>query len=348
MIMKITVVGAGAIGGVLGAYLAKGGRNVEFVDVAEDHIAAIRANGLEIRAQEGTFRVPVQAYTPEQLLKKAETLQCVLLCVKAQFTQAALQPLLPLMNEESFVVSVQNGLCEVEIAEVVGKERTVGGFVNIFADYLEPGVISYGGKGALSIGEVDGRMTTRLQALEQEMSVLDRVVISDNVMGYLWGKLAYGAILTATALTNETIADVVDNPRYRVMLMNLAAEVLAVADYAGVTTVAFDDWDPADAYPRQSRDLARMNRQLDLHVARLRGYSKVHSGIWRDMAVRKRKTEKPYHFRPIFKLAEEAKLELPLCRLLLSLLDELENGRREFTTDNLELLLKLNQEVYGS
>ncbi|MDD2498636.1 MAG: 2-dehydropantoate 2-reductase [Desulfitobacteriaceae bacterium] len=345
--MKFTVIGAGAIGGVIGAYLAKGSRDVELVDVALEHIKILNDQGIKIIAQDKTFVVPVKAYTPQQLLDKKEMLECVLLCVKAQFTKDALQPLLPLMDENTFVVSVQNGLCELEIAELVGRERTVGGFVNIFSDYLEPGVISYGGKGALSIGELDGSVSPRLNAMKEEMAVLDRIVISDNVTGFLWAKLAYGAILTATALTNEEMAAVFDNPRYRVMLMDLAAEVLKVADYAGVKTTAFDDWNPADAYPRETRDLERMSRQLDIHVKRLRGYTKVHSGIWRDIAVRKRKTEKPYHFIPVFKLAEEAKIEMPLCRLLLEMLNELENGTRSFSLDNLEILLKKDNEIYN-
>lgn len=344
--MRITIVGAGAIGGVIGAYLAKGCRNIEFVDVVEEHIGALNTHGLKIIAQEKTFTVPVIAYTPKQLLKRQETLQCLLLCVKAQHTQKALQPFLPMMDKKSFVVSVQNGLCEIEIAELVGSERTVGGFVNIFADYLEPGVISYGGKGELAIGELDGSISPRLQALKKEMSVLDRITISANIPGFLWAKLAYGAILTATALTNETIADIIDNHRYRTMLMNIAAEVLAVADYGGVKTVAFDDWKPEDAYPIESRNDEHMNKQLDVHVKRLRSYSKVYSGIWRDIVVRKRKTEKPYHFIPVFKLAAEAHIDMPLCKLLLEMLIEVETGKRPLTLDNLEVLLKKDQTIY--
>jgi 2-dehydropantoate 2-reductase len=337
--MKITIIGAGAIGGVIGAYLARGGRDVEVVDVNEEHIGAIKKNGLKIVSKDNQFNVPIKASTPEQLIAEGNRLECVLLSVKAQYTKDALQPLLPLIGENSFVVSVQNGLCENDIAELVGKEHTIGGFVNIFADYIAPGYINYGGKGALSIGELNGDISPRLKEIEQEMSVLDKFIITDNVMGYLWGKLAYGAMLTATALTNETIADVFDNPRYRNMLMNLAAEVLAVADYEGVNTIAFDDWNPADAYPRETRDMMRMNQQMDIHVRRLRGYSKVHSGIWRDIAIRKRKTEKPHHFKPVFKLAEEARIDMPLCRLLLKLLNEVENNERSFSVENLEELL---------
>lgn len=344
--MKITIVGAGAIGGVIGAQLAKAGRSVELVDIVKEHINEINKEGLHIETQEGNWKVDVAAFTPNQLLERNEPIECILLCVKAQFTKDALTPLLPLLTDNSFVVSVQNGLCELDIEEIVGKERTVGGFVNIFADYLKPGVISYGGKGSVSIGELDGTNSERLEQLAYELSVLEGVRISQNVLGYLWAKLAYGAILTATALTNETIADIIANHRYRPMLMNIASEVLAVADYLNIETVKFDDWDPADAYPIYSRDNDKMNQQLDIHVERLKGYSKVRSGIWRDIAIRKRKTEKPFHFKPIFKVADDANIDMPLTRLLLSLLKEVEEHQREFSLENLDVLLEKNSEVY--
>lgn len=346
--LKITVVGAGAIGGVIGAQLAKVGRSVELVDIVKEHVDKINDEGIRIETQEGNWTVDVQAFTPDQLVKRNEPIECILLCVKAQFTKEALMTLMPLLSDSSFVVSVQNGLCEIDIEQVVGKERTVGGFVNIFADYLSPGVISYGGKGSVSIGELDGTISDRLKQLEHELSVLEGVRISQNVLGYLWAKLAYGAILTATALTNETIADIIANHRYRPMLMNIASEVLAVADYLNISPVKFDDWDPADAYPINTRDNDKMNQQLDIHVQRLKGYSKVRSGIWRDIAVRKRKTEKPFHFKPIFKVADEANIEMPLTRLLLSLLDDVEEHRRDFNLENLEILLEKNDEAYQS
>ncbi|WP_339251768.1 2-dehydropantoate 2-reductase [Sporosarcina sp. FSL W8-0480] len=344
--MKITVVGAGAIGGVIGAQLARAGRDVELVDIVEEHVNKINNDGLLVKTQEDDWLVNIKAATPDQIVQRQEPIECILLCVKAQFTKDALTPLLPLLKEDSFVVSIQNGLCEIDIEEVVGRDRTVGGFVNIFADYIEPGVISYGGKGSVSIGELDGTISERLKRLEQELSDLEDVRISENVLGYLWAKLAYGAILTATALTNEIMADIFANHRYRQMLMNLASEVLAVADYMNIETVKFDDWDPKDAYPIESRDNEKMNAQLDIHVKRLQGYSKVRSGIWRDIAVRKRRTEKPYHFKPIFTIAERANIEMPLTKLLLSLLNEIEEGKREFGLGNLEILLEKNDSIY--
>lgn len=344
--MKITVIGAGAIGGIIGAYLAKGGSDVLLLDVVPEHVEQMQKNGLKIISPEGEEFLPVKADTVEHFLKtNKKSLECVILSVKAQHTKAALEPFLPFMTKNSFVISIQNGLCEYEIAELVGKERTVCGFVNIFSDYLEPGVINYGGKGALVLGEMDGTITPRMQLLEKQLQGLDELEISDDTLGYLWGKLGYVNILVATALTNETMADVIDNPKYRVMLMDLASEVLEVAEKKGIRLLPFDDWNPADAYPRD-RDIDQMNKQLDIHVKRLRTYTKVHSGIWRDLAVRHRKVESMAHLMPVIKMGEEMGLKLPLTRLNLKLIQEIQDGERDFSVDNLNILVKKDKEVY--
>ena len=102
------------------------------------------------------------------------------------------------------------------IAEVVGAERTVGAFVNFGADYLEPGVIHYGGRGAVVVGEIDGRITPRVDGDSRRVARLRRrAIVTPNIWGYLWGKEAYGAMLFATALTNDSIADALAMPAYR-------------------------------------------------------------------------------------------------------------------------------------
>ena len=94
------------------------------------------------------------------------------------------------------MVSCQNGLNELVSAETVGKARTIGAFVNFGADWEAPGHITFGNRGAVVLGELDGQATLQL-LLDFEPGA----VISDNIWGYLWGKPSYGAILKASALT---------------------------------------------------------------------------------------------------------------------------------------------------
>lgn len=299
--------------------------------------------GLTIKGNENSFTIPVKAMTLEELLELGEPLETVFLCVKAQHTGGAVNSFKHLLTPDATVVSFQNGLCEQEIANLIGKDRTVGCFINLFADYLEPGLVQYGGVGSVYIGELDGTISARVQNLVACLSALGTAKATDNIWGYLWGKLAYGAILTATALTDETIADVLEPERNRKMLMDLAAEVLAVADYLQIRPMGFDDWEPSLVYPIETRDLEKINLQVDTLIQRLRTYTKTKTGIWRDLAVRKRKTEVPYHLTPVIEVGEAAGIKLPLTESVLLMIREVEEGKREMSLSNLEILHDLYQ-----
>lgn len=341
--MKITVIGAGAIGGVIGAYLCRNGEKVQFVDINEEHVKAMREKGLSISQKEGSFTTPVEAYTVEELLEKGEKLQIVFLCVKALHTREAVRKIKDLLDDESYVVSFQNGLCEYEIAEEIGMERTVGCFINLFADYLEPGRIEYGGVGSLYIGEVEGAISPRVEQLVSVLSAWGDAKATDNIVGYLWSKLAYGAILTATATTNETIADVFEDPKYFPLVVKIGSEVLEVAGKKAIKPESFDDWQPTIVYPFTSE--AEIKQSFTILVKRLRGYTKTRTGIWRDIAVRKRKTEVPEQLNPVIKAGEAFGLQMPLTKKIVEMIEQIEIGERQQTIENLEELLMISTAI---
>ncbi|HWR39934.1 MAG TPA: 2-dehydropantoate 2-reductase N-terminal domain-containing protein [Patescibacteria group bacterium] len=342
--MKITMIGAGAIGGVLGAYLVNGGHDITFVDICEEHVNAMKSRGLTIQLPQGkTFSVPVNALTVAEIKAKKEALGMTFLCVKAQATVPALENVRELIREATAVVSCQNGLCEYEIAKLIGPERTIGCFVNLFADYIEPGVINYGGEGAVYIGEIDGSRSARVSELSQVLSEWGPVHTTGNIFGYLWSKLGYVTMLIGTALTDETIADVFENKEMRNILLDTASESLAVAESCGIETVGFDDWNPQWAYPAEKRDWEEIDREMAIHVARLRTYTKTKSGIWRDLAVRKRKTEVPSQLQPVIERARAANIAVPRLEKLLSMIIEIEEGKRGLALENISELALMRQ-----
>ena len=208
------------------------------------------------------------------------------------------------------MLSAQNGLNELTIGRIVGAARTVGAFVNFGADYLEPGVIHYGGRGAVVVGEIDGQITPRVETLHRVLLDFDdRAVVTTNIWGYLWGKEAYAAMLFATALTNESIADCLALPAYRDLFIALAQEVLAVSAAQGVTPEGFNGFEPAAYLP--GADPAAANRSLDEMVAFNRRSAKTHSGIWRDLAVRKRRTEVDAQIGIVAELGAQAGVPTP-------------------------------------
>ena len=197
----VVVWGAGAIGGTIGASLAASGRDVLFVDRVEEHVAAIAARGLEIEGPVARFRAAARAVTPERMTGRH---RLVLLAVKAHHTGEAVRMLRPFLAEDGVVVSCQNGLNEIEIAEAIGRDRTIGAFVNFGADYLAPGRIMFGNRGAVVVGELDGGATGRIASIHALLRIFEpNAVLTGSIFGYLWGKAAYGAILKASALSND-------------------------------------------------------------------------------------------------------------------------------------------------
>jgi 2-dehydropantoate 2-reductase len=334
MSAPILVWGAGAIGGTVGAFLSRAGHEVLFVDRAADHVARIDEAGLRITGPVAEFTAKARAATPEQVSGQFGT---ILLCVKAQDTESAARALLPHLARDGAVVSLQNGLNERVIAPIIGKLRTIGAFINFGADYMEPGVVHYGGRGAVVVGEIDGAVRARTEALHAMLRQFDdRAVLTQNIWGYLWAKLAYGAMLFATALTNDSIADCLAAPAHRGLFISLAREVLAVADKAGITPEAFDGFDPTAFRPGGSD--AAAEKSLDALVAFNRRSAKTHSGIWRDLAVRKRRTEADAQLGPIVSIAAEQGMTAPITSRLIALVHEIEDGQRRMETRNLDVL----------
>jgi 2-dehydropantoate 2-reductase len=333
--MEITIIGAGAIGGVLGAYLVRDGKIVTFCDIDEAHVNAINEKGLRIEGPVETFTVEGNAYTPQELVQQNPSLDTVFLCVKAQHTETALRPFLPLINEKTKVVSFQNGLCENIIASLIGREKTIGCFVNFSADYLEPGRILYGGTASLYIGELDGSISQRVLELEKILQCWGPAEVTDNIWGYLWSKMSYAGLLYATALVDETMAAVVKKRELRDTLMELCSEILEVADKEGVKPIEFDDWIPSLVYPRDTRDEQALNNQLEQLAERMAANKKTKSGIWRDLAVRKRKTEIDSQLVPIIEIGSKNNVSMPLTSLLITMIKELEADTIQMDWKNL-------------
>jgi 2-dehydropantoate 2-reductase len=332
--VPILIWGAGAIGGTVGAHLVRAGESVVFVDRDADHVAAINATGLGINGPIEEFTVKTPAFLPTQLKGRFD-IAC--LCVKALDTAAAIEALAPFVAEEGCVVSLQNGLNEKVIAAKVGEKRTIGAFVNFGADYLSPGLVTYAGRGAFVLGELDGKVTPRIRELHRLFSQFDpRAIVTPNIWGYLWGKLVYGAILFGTALTNDSIADCLAAPKYRALFIALAREVETVAMAAGIKMEAFDGFDPAAFMPGGSE--AAAHKSLDDQVTHNRKSAKTHTGIWRDLAVRKRKTEVDAQIGPIVETGAAKGIPTPLTKRLIALIHDIEDGRRPLDWSTLDAL----------
>ena len=244
---ELVIWGAGAIGGTVGAFLSRGGQNPLLVDADAAHVAAMKRSGLKVTGPVAEFTTPVRAATPDGV---RGPIRRAMLAVKSQHTSAAARMIAPLLAPDATVLSLQNGLNGDAIANEIGAERVLLALVDFASDYIEPGIIHYGGRGSVYVGELDGKITPRVQECVAVLTHFDeRIEASDNVLGLLWGKIAYGGLLTATALTNDTMADVLGDPRWRDVMGRIGGEIVKAAKAAGVAPIGVDGFD-AEAFAR--------------------------------------------------------------------------------------------------
>ena len=307
--MQLTIIGAGAIGGTIGAHLIRAGHDVLLCDADPAHVEALNQHGITIEGPVENFTVPARAVLPVDL---PASLDRVAVAVKSHHTAHAAELLRGRLSDDGYVVSFQNGLTADALASVVGSERLIVSFVNFGADVLAPGRILQGNIGAFRVGELDGADTPRLREL---VAALPYAEATDNILGFLWGKEAYGAMLYTGAVSDLSIADSLEQPRWRPLMLAVAREVLAQSP---VRPEGFDGFEPDD-----------LEGSLDRLVTFNRSSAKSHSGIYRDLMVRKRKTE-------VTDLLND--LAGPLTTHVGRLIQSIERGERTCEVANLELM----------
>ncbi|MFF2329552.1 MULTISPECIES: ketopantoate reductase family protein [unclassified Streptomyces] len=334
-----TIVGAGAIGGTVAHAMAREGIKVTLVDADAVHIEAIRADGLRIRAVDGTDdAVRMPAYTTTDYPADADPIDIAVIATKSQHTRDAAEWIAPRLAGDGRVVSLQNGVNEPVIAEVVGADRVISAFVNIFSDYLEPGVVSFGGSGALAVGMPDGSAPDR-HALDvaADFRAYGPVTASSNVTGYRFAKRGFGGILGLTSVVDLPMAEVVDTNRD--LAAAVARESTEVAVRAGIVLESFDAYEPY-AFRAEASEAVR-EAALDRLVHYLAGQPKDRSGGFRDIAVRQRPLEHGLVDDGYAGLATAHGVDTRMSRGVGAMLGEISAGKRSFSAKNLQELREL-------
>lgn len=232
--MRVAIMGVGSLGTILGAYISKGGVKVDLVDVNKEHVKALNEKGAKII---GTvdFTVPVNAITPDEM---EGTYDIVFYMVKQTYNEAALKQLLPHLGENSTVCTLQNGVPEPKVAEVIGESRTVGGTVGWGATWIEPGVselTSNPDKMTFDLGELDGQITERIQKIKELLELMCETIVLDNLTGIRWTKLMVNATFSGmSAALGCTFGDVLDDERALLCVKHIANESIDVARAKGI------------------------------------------------------------------------------------------------------------------
>jgi 2-dehydropantoate 2-reductase len=233
--MRIATIGAGGVGGYFGARLASTGSDVSFI-ARGAHLDAIRTRGLRVESPKGNLHLTdVEAASdPAEI----GVVDAVLLTVKMYDLDTAAATLSPLIGADTVVVTLENGVEAVDIvSRHVGRDHVAGGVAYVGAVISEPGVIRHTALEALIFGELDGRRSDRLAALEaacQRAGVAARV--SDDIRVDLWSKFVRLSVFSGmTAVTRSPLGVIREDPELFEMLQAACRETIEVARAKGVT-----------------------------------------------------------------------------------------------------------------
>ena len=295
MIQRIGIIGAGAVGSVVGGLLTKAGRDVTLVDQWPEHVEAIRRNGLRLSGTIPEEVVRVNALHIHELQSVAEPFDAVFIAVKSYDTEWATALALPyLRRPDGVVVDFQNGLNDERVAVVAGRDRTLGCVITISAGLYEPGhamrtdVATLGFK----IGELDGRDTPRARELARVMCAVADTNVTPNLLGERWSKLAINCMANPlSGLTGLGTLEVRTDPTIAAVGVHVGAEAIMVGRAVG------HEVEPIYGIPAQRYVDAYEGRGLRELLADIAAIAKARGGgrpsLLQDV-IKKRRTEIEY------------------------------------------------------
>ena len=231
--MKIAVMGTGGVGGYFGGLLARAGNDVTFV-ARGPHLQAIKKNGLRVEsANDGDFTAHGNALEDTAEVGPQDL---VLFTVKMYDNEDAIDAIRPFMGPDSLVLTLQNGIDNgKQLVDVFGRERVLIGSCYMEGRIKEPGVVTQGGPGMASFGELEPGITERcekLLAVFQEANW--RVELQENMPGMLWKKFSYLAGSAAVGAATRTLfGEMRSIPETREIIRGAIAEILEVGRASG-------------------------------------------------------------------------------------------------------------------
>ncbi|MFA5523738.1 MAG: ketopantoate reductase family protein [Tissierellales bacterium] len=241
--MRLAIMGAGSLGIILGAYVKKGGLDIDYIDVNEENVKVLNEKGATVT---GTvdFNVPANALTPD---KMEGIYDVVFYVVKQTYNDVALNQLLPHLGPNSAVVTLQNGVPEPAIAEIVGAERVIGCPVGWGATWLGPGLselTSNPEKMTFDLGEYKGGVTERLGKIKEILELMCPTLIEENLMGIRWTKVLVNSTFSGmSAALGCTFGDVLDSKEALDCVKHIANECIQVAIAADIKMEPMQGYD---------------------------------------------------------------------------------------------------------
>ena len=262
---KIAIMGAGALGSYVGAFITRAGEDVTFIDMWPEHVETMRKKGLRASGSQGDFTVPVNAMHLTDAQGINELFDYAIISVKSYDTEWATHFVKSYVKPDGFFVSLQNCWNDPVVGGIVGNDRQIGCIAShIEVALWEPGHVMRGGAvgrdgghHVFRVGEQDGRITPRTEKFAKLLDCIDGAYATDNLWGERWAKLCQNSMGNAiSAMTGLGSQERAQDTRCRLISIHLAKESAKVGLAMGLDVVEINghpasmwaDADKGDVY----------------------------------------------------------------------------------------------------
>ena len=340
--MRIVIIGAGAVGGVIAAYLSNFDNNIQLVCKHREILESIENNGLRIEG----VKEPVICY-PETVIDISQITgkpDIVFLATKANEVKDLAENIVPFLKSDTVVVSFQNGICEDFIAEIVGTERTIGCVVGWGATMKAAGRIELTSDGEFIIGELDGEVTHRLLIIKSMLAKIFKVKISTNIYGALFSKLIINSCInTLGAISGLYLGELLNLGVARTLFLHILTEGVQVAKTNQVQLEKIGEKIDLYKFALTSKELnnnfslSLFKKHLMIQLIGLK-YRRIKSSSLQSLE-RGKPTEIDYLNGYIIKKARKFNIPVPVNQKLVNMVKHIEAGRIKIDRENLFQIL---------
>ena len=332
MFNKLAVVGAGAIGCVIGGHLSQSGVDITLIDMWPEHVDKMKHDGLKATTVEGEFQARVRAMHLGEVCNLKEPFDLVFLCVKSYDTEWSVKFIEPYLKPTGVVVSAQNGMNDESIASLLGFSRVIGCVVTLGAGLYEPGHVvrtTSVDRPAFALGELNGLATARVQELARLMTPAGKTRVTTNLWGERWAKLATNSMANSVAgLTGLGSADLRLRQETVIVSIKIATEAVKVGHALGIEV------QPVSGIPAELYEHAADGKSIDEIKARLaEGAEALREGkpsLLQDV-LKGRRTEVDYLNGYVARRGREVGIPTPVNEAITDLIHRVERG--ELTPD---------------
>lgn len=232
--MRIAIYGAGSLGTILGAFISKAGINIELINRNNAHVEVLQTKGAQIT---GTvkFTQKVTAYTPNEM---SGLYDIIFLMTKQQHNKDVVQMLKSFLTNDGVLVTFQNGLPEMQIAEVLGEERVLGCSVAWGATLQAPGICELTSEPdalSFSLGAISEKRSKHFNKVKELLELMGKVDVEENFIGTRWSKLLINAAFSGmSAVLGCTFGESAKPHESRKIVQALIKECIDVCKMGGI------------------------------------------------------------------------------------------------------------------